>query len=86
MPTLQPVSVTFQTAPEPDGAPMAHPVALPVRTMSPAVSPLIGRMMDRFGPRGVMELGVALGPDPSFAGQSSPRLFVACLSDVAADR
>src|SRR3984893_16411997 len=27
---------------------------------SAAVSPLIGRMMDRFGPRGVMELGVAL--------------------------
>src|SRR5215203_4730380 len=28
--------------------------------VSGAVSPLIGRMMDRFGPRGVMELGVAL--------------------------
>ena len=28
--------------------------------VSAAVSPLIGRMMDRFGPRGVMELGVAL--------------------------
>jgi MFS family permease len=28
--------------------------------VSSAVSPLIGRMMDRFGPRGVMELGVAL--------------------------
>src|SRR4051794_35249432 len=27
---------------------------------SGALSPLIGRMMDRFGPRGVMELGVAL--------------------------
>src|SRR3979490_559306 len=27
---------------------------------SAAVSPLIGRMMDRFGPRAVMELGVAL--------------------------
>jgi len=28
--------------------------------VSAAVSPLIGRMMDRFGPRAVMELGVAL--------------------------
>src|SRR5258708_21832623 len=28
--------------------------------VSGAVSPLIGRMMDRFGPRAVMELGVAL--------------------------
>src|SRR5258708_3642772 len=28
--------------------------------VSAVVSPLIGRMMDRFGPRGVMELGVAL--------------------------
>ena len=28
--------------------------------VSGAVSPLIGRLMDRFGPRGVMELGVAL--------------------------
>jgi MFS family permease len=28
--------------------------------VSAAVAPLIGRMMDRFGPRGVMELGVAL--------------------------
>jgi MFS family permease len=28
--------------------------------VSGAASPLIGRMMDRFGPRGVMELGVAL--------------------------
>ena len=28
--------------------------------VSGVVSPLIGRMMDRFGPRGVMELGVAL--------------------------
>src|SRR5947209_5340771 len=28
--------------------------------VSAIVSPLIGRMMDRFGPRGVMELGVAL--------------------------
>src|SRR3977135_968969 len=28
--------------------------------VSAAVSPLIGRMMDRFGPRGVMELGGAL--------------------------
>src|SRR6202163_1366961 len=28
--------------------------------VSGAVSPLIGRMMDRFGPRGVMELGVIL--------------------------
>src|SRR3979411_2972773 len=28
--------------------------------VSAAVSPLIGRMMDRFGPRGVMELGVVL--------------------------
>ena len=28
--------------------------------VSAAVSPLIGRVMDRFGPRGVMELGVAL--------------------------
>src|SRR3981189_594110 len=28
--------------------------------VSAAVSPLIGRLMDRFGPRGVMELGVAL--------------------------
>ena len=28
--------------------------------VSAAVSPLIGRMMDRFGPRGVMELGVGL--------------------------
>src|SRR5688500_14403414 len=28
--------------------------------VSAAVSPLIGRMMDRFGPRGVMETGVAL--------------------------
>jgi MFS family permease len=28
--------------------------------VSAAVSPLIGRMMDRFGPRSVMELGVAL--------------------------
>src|SRR6195952_589242 len=28
--------------------------------ISAIVSPLIGRMMDRFGPRGVMELGVAL--------------------------
>jgi MFS family permease len=28
--------------------------------VSGAVSPLIGRLMDRFGPRGVMEIGVAL--------------------------
>src|SRR5215212_5034940 len=28
--------------------------------VSAAMSPLIGRMMDRFGPRAVMELGVAL--------------------------
>ena len=28
--------------------------------VSAIMSPLIGRMMDRFGPRGVMELGVAL--------------------------
>src|SRR4051794_12843533 len=28
--------------------------------VSAAVSPLIGRLMDRFGPRGVMEIGVAL--------------------------
>src|SRR5258707_3552954 len=28
--------------------------------VSALVSPLIGRMMDRFGPRGVVELGVAL--------------------------
>src|SRR6201984_1631436 len=28
--------------------------------VSGGVSPLIGRMMDRFGPRAVMELGVAL--------------------------
>ena len=48
--------------------------------VSAAVSPLIGRMMDRFGPRAVMELGVALmGGGLLLAPLTTPAL--ASLSD-----